>query len=99
MDFLSNINVPFGVIFILAILWVIGIGVLIIRKNRLNPNSTHRSTRGFPSGLSYGSGRDPWGTPYNPFDSSLNRQLDLGPPIDDDFLDRVRDDEHHRNNH
>ncbi len=96
MNFLSNINMPFGVIFILALLWVVVIGVLIVRKNKLNPNN--------PRSQVLNDAFEPWngstspGVIVNSFDSDAERQLDLTANINDDFLDRLHDDDYQRNN-
>lgn len=95
MNFLSNIDVPFGVIFILSLLWVVGIGVLIVRKNRLNPNN--------PQSQLLNDAYEPWngstspGVIVNSLDSDAARQLDLTANINDGFLDRLRDDDYQRN--
>ena len=95
MDFLANIYVPFGFIFILPLLWIVGIGALIIRKNKLNPND--------PRSQSVKASFEPWngftsaGPSENPFDSRLDRQLDLNPRNEDNFLEYLRNDDYHRN--
>lgn len=100
MDFLANIDLPFGVIFILALLWVVGIGALIVRKNKSIPKNTQTFYK--PSTLeeiNEQCGLGPGGQMINPFDVRLDRQLDLGPPIEDDFLEYLRNDDYHRNGH
>ena len=96
MNFLSNIDVPFGVIFILALLWVVGIGVLIVRKNKLNPN--HLRSQVLNDTFEPWNGSTSPGVIVNSFDSDAARQLDLTVNINDDFLDRLRDDDYQRNN-
>lgn len=95
MDFLSKIDILFSIIFILALLWVVGIGALIIRKNKLNPN--HPRTQSVKNSFEPWSGSTSPGVIINSFDSDAKRQLDLTPNINDGFLDRACDDEHHRN--
>ena len=95
MDFLANIDVPFGVIFILAMLWVVGIGALIVRKNKLNPD--HPRSRLINDGFEPWKGSTSPGMIINSFDSDAERQLDLTPNIHDDFLDTLRNDDYHRN--
>jgi len=93
MNFLTTINVPFGVIFILPLLWIIGVGMLIVRTNRLNSNGPDiRMTGNVFNG---GDGIMP---PENPFDARLDRQLDLDPRYDDDFLEGLRNDDYHQQN-
>lgn len=95
MDFLANIDVPFGVIFILALLWVVGIGALIIRKNKLNPD--HPRSQSVKNSFESWDRLSKVGPLENPFDSRLDRQLDLDPRNEDDFLEYLRNDDYHRN--
>lgn len=96
MNLFSNIDVPFGFIFILALLWVIVIGVLIVRKNKLNPNNSRSQF--------LNDSFEPWngstspGVIVNSFDSDAEQQLDLTANINDEYFDRLRDDYYQRNN-
>lgn len=96
MDLLSNINMPFGVIFILALLWVVGIGALIVRKNKLGPN--HLRSQVLNGAYEPWNGSTSSGMIVNSFDSDAARQLDLTANINDDFLESLRDDDYQRNN-
>ena len=94
MDFLANIDVPFGVIFIFPLLWMVGIGALIIRKNRLNPNDPR--SQSVKDSFEFWNGLTSAGPSENPFDVRLDRQLDLGPLAEDDFLKYLRNDDYYR---
>ncbi|MCF6217088.1 MAG: hypothetical protein L3J58_13080 [Emcibacter sp.] len=93
MDFLTTLNVPFGVVFILPLLWIIGVGMLIVRTNRLNSNN--HDIRITDNVFNGGDGIMP---PENPFDARLDRQLDLDQRYDDDFLEGLRNDNYHQQN-
>lgn len=81
MKFLSNINLSIGLFFILALLWVVGIGFLIVRKNKLKPN--HHKPQILNDEFVPWNGSTSPGVIVNSFDSDAERQLDLTPNIDD----------------
>lgn len=92
MNFLSNIDVPFGVIFIFPLLWVVGVGVLIIRKNKLSTNVARSQSA--KNSLELRNGFSPAGPPENPFDSRLDRQLDLDPRYENEYLEKSHNDDY-----
>ena len=70
--------------------------MLIVRKNNLNPN--YPRSQFLNDAFESWNGSTSPGVIINSFDSDASRQLDLTVNINDDFLDRLRDDDYYKNN-
>ena len=94
MDFLATINVPFGVIFLLALAWIVGIGVLIVKNNRkLAPDVRKTQLVSRPNDddnfsiLKTGSTSP--GVLVNPLDGDARKQHDMTPDIETDHIESL----------
>jgi len=93
MNFPPSITVSFGVIFILALAWVVGVGVLIVKKNnkKLTPEARKAQLASRPneddnfSILKTGSTSP--GVLVNPLDGDARKQHDMTPDIETDHIE------------
>lgn len=75
---------------------MVGVGMLIVRTNRLNSNNHDIRMTG-----NVFDGRDGIASALpseNPFDARLDRQFDLDPRYDDDFLEELCNDDYLQQN-